>query len=534
MRSISFFVFSFLFVLALFLIILPKFSFSADYGDMIIDSLAGEPSILIPMLASDVPSHAVAGLIFNGLVKYDKDLRLIGDLAQSWQVSDDGLEITFYLRRGVKWHDGIEFTARDIMFGYETIIDDRIPTAYKEDFLQVQSAKVLDDYTFRVVYAQPFAPALSSWGNLVVLPEHILRGKDITKSDFGRNPIGTGPFKFTQWIPGQKIVLDANADYFDGAPYISKYVFRVIPDSATMFMELKAGGIDYMGLSPVQFMKQTDAAYFKNNFQKFRYPSTAYTYLGFNLKHPWFKDRRVREAFAYAIDKQEVVRGVLFGLGAEAVGPYVPDTWPYNPNLKKREYNPEKAKQLLDECGWQDTNNDGILDKDGRAFEFTVLTNMGNSSRMKAAAILQWRLSAVGIKMNIRAVEWATFINEFIDKRRFEAVILGWSISLDPDQYDIWHSTKVSEKEFNFIGYKNMEVDLLLERGRGTFDIEERKKIYYRLQEILADDLPYIFLYVPDATPIVHSRFQGIAPAPIGIGYNINEWFVPKNKQKYN
>ncbi|HXX57320.1 MAG TPA: peptide-binding protein [Thermodesulfovibrionales bacterium] len=502
------------------------------YGDTLVEGSIGEPTILIPMLAGDNASHSVAGLIFNGLVKYDTDLSVIGDLAESWEISKDGLVITFHLRKNVKWTDGSEFTADDVMFGYRLIVDEKTPTAYSEDFKQVKKAEVLDKYTFRVTYEKPFAPALTSWGNLVILPKHLLEGKDITKAEFGRNPIGLGPYKFSQWISGQEVILDSNHDYFEGRPYIDHYVYRVIPDPATMFLELRAGGIDMMGLTPLQYTKQTDTPYFKENFQKFRYPQFVYTYMGLNLKHPFFQDRRVRQAMAYAIDKSEIVEVVLYGLGSVATGPYVPNTWPYNPNVKKYEFNPDKAKQLLKEAGWKEGRN-GMLEKDGRPFRFTILTNMGNTLRMNTATIIQYRLAKVGIKVDIRALEWSTFVNQFIDKRRFEAVILGWAISPDPDQYDIWYSGKTKEKEFNFVGYNNPEVDALLEEGRRTFDIEARKKAYFRIQEILAEDLPYIFLYVPDATTIVQGRFRGIKASPIGITYNLPKWYVPENLQRH-
>ncbi|BCB95286.1 peptide-binding protein [Dissulfurispira thermophila] len=504
------------------------------YGDAIVEGTIGEPSTLIPMLAGDSASHNVAGMIFNGIVKYNTDLKVIGDLAESWTISPDGMVITFRLRKGVRWADGVEFTAGDVLFGFKTIIDEKTPTPYKEDYLQVKKFEVLDKYTFRVTYKKPFAPALTSWGNLIVLPRHLLEGKDITKTDFGRNPIGTGPYKLKKWVSGQEVVLDSNKDYFQGRPYIDRYIYRVIPDTATMFLELQAGGIDIMGLTPIQYTKQTNTNFFKANFQKFRYPIFSYTYLGFNLKHPWFKDKRVRQAIAYAIDKNEIIDVVLFGLGSPATGPYVPNTWPYNPNVKKYEFNPEKARELLKEAGWKDTDGDGIVEKDGRPFKFTILTNMGNRQRINTATIIQYRLAKIGIKVDIRLLEWSTFINEFIDKRRFEAVLLGWSIGLDPDQYDIWHSSKTRPKEFNFVSYANPLVDELLEKGRRTFDIEQRKKAYYKIQEILADELPYIFLYVPDAIPIVHARIKGIKPSPIGISYNLHEWYVPKRLQRYS
>jgi peptide/nickel transport system substrate-binding protein len=503
------------------------------YGDALVEGSIGEPSNLIPMLASDSASFDVSGLIYNGLVKYDTDLRVIGDLAESWDISRDGLVITFHLKKGVKWTDGVEFTADDVMFGYQTIINEKTPTAYSEDFKQVKKAEVLDKYTFRVTYAKPFAPALTSWGNLVILPRHILEGKDITKSPLTRDPVGMGPYRLTKWISGQELILDSNHDYFEGRPYIDRFIYRIIPDSATMFLELQTGGVDMMNLTPIQYTKQTNDTFFTDNFRKYRFPSFSYTYLGFNLRHPFFKDKRVRQAIAYAIDKQEIVDVVLFGLGTVSTGPYVPHTWPYNPNVKRYDYNPEKARELLREAGWK-MGSDGILEKDGRRFEFTILTNIGNSLRMNTATIIQWRLAQIGIKVHIRVLEWSTFINEFIDKKRFEAVILGWSIGLDPDQYEIWYSGKTKEKELNFVSYRNPEVDALLEKGRSTFDIKERKKAYDRLQEILAEDLPYIFLYVPDATVIVNGRFKGITPSPIGITYNLPKWYVPKQLQRYH
>jgi len=508
--------------------------YEPDYGGTLIQAMSGRPSVLIPMLAGDSASHEVAGLIFNGLVKYDTDLKIIGDLAKSWEISEDGLEIVFHLRKDVRWADGKPFTAEDVLFGYQTIIDEKTPTAYKEDYLQVKTAEVLDPYTFRVTYSKPFAPALSSWGSLVVLPKHLLEGKDITKIPYRRDPVGLGPYILKEWEEGAKLALESNHNYFEGRPYIDRIIYRIIPDPATRFLELKAGGLDYMGLSPLQYTRQTDTKTFRQNFRKYRYPVFSYTYLGFNLQNSWFKNIQVRRAFAHAIDKDEIISAVLFGLGRPATGPYVPNTWPYNKTVKQYEFDPEKARRLLSEAGWQDTNGDGMVERNGMPFEFTILSNIGNDIREKTAVIIQQRLKDIGVKANLKFLEWSTFINEFIDKRRFDAVMLGWSIGLDPDQYDIWHSSKTGEKEFNFVSYSNPEVDNLLEQGRRTFDIEERKKAYFQVQEILAEELPYIFLYVPDALPIIHARVQGIKPSPIGIGYNLPKWFVPKKLQRYS
>jgi peptide/nickel transport system substrate-binding protein len=502
------------------------------YGDLLIQGSIGDASNLIPLLASDSASHDISGLIFNGLLKYDKNLNLVGDLAESWEVSPDGLTITFKLRKGVKWQDGREFTAEDIMFGYQTIINPNTRTAYSGDYREVKQATVVDRYTFRVIYHRPFAPGLSSWGSLVVLPKHILEGQNINTTPFSRNPVGTGPYKFKEWKTGEKIVLVANPDYFDGRPYVDGFIYRIIPDPATMFLELKAGGLDLMGLSPLQYKRQTDTHKMHRDFRKYKYLAFAYTYLGYNLKDQKFQDVRVRQALTYAIDKEEIIQGVLLGMGIIATGPYKPDTPWYNPNVRKYSYDVEKARKLLAEAGWKPGRN-GILGKDGNPFEFTILTNQGNELRAKCAEIIQRRLGAVGIKVKIRTVEWAAFINEFIDKKSFETVILGWTLGQDPDIYDIWHSSRVGPKELNFISYKNKEVDQLLEKGRYTFDQKVRKACYDRIQEILAEEQPYTFLYVPYALPIISARFRDIEPAPAGITYNMDKWYVPKSEQRY-
>jgi peptide/nickel transport system substrate-binding protein len=501
-------------------------------GDAIIEGTIGEATTLIPILATDASSHAIAAQLYNGLVKYDKNLNIVGDLAERFSVSPDGLQITFYLRRGVKWHDGFPFTSRDVLYTYRVIIDPRTPTAYSEDFKQVKSVSALDDYTVRVSYASPFAPALASWGTSI-LPAHLLEGKDITRSSLARRPVGTGPYRFREWVAGQKVVLDANPDYFEGRPYISRYIYRIIPDTSTMYMELKSGSIDMMGLTPVQYARQTMTPDFTSRFNKYRYPSSSYVYMGYNLRHPLFGDKRIRQALTAAINKDELIQGVLFGMGRKAHGPIIPGRWAYNPHVRDIAYNPQRSAQLLAQAGWRRKDAAGILVKNGKPFSLTILTNQGNQQRLLTAQIIQQRLRFVGVDAKIRVVEWATFLKEFVDKGNFEVVMLGWSTTPDPDLYDVWHSSKTRPGELNFIGFRNAEVDRLLGEGRSSFDMEKRKRAYFRIQEILADEQPYTFLYVPDALPVVSSRIRGIEPAPAGIGHNQIRWYVPKGEQRY-
>lgn len=503
-------------------------------GDAIVFGTIGDASTLIPMLASDSASHEYAGNIFDGLLTYDKTLSVLEPrLAESWEVEDGGQRITFHLRRDVKWTDGTPFTARDVQFGFNLIRDPSTLTSYSEDYKQVQSFELLDDFTFRVVYEKPFAPALSSWGSMVVLPRHLLEGKNINETDFGQHPVGLGAYKFEEWERNTRFTLRANPDYYRVRPWIERVVYRVIPDDSTQFLELKSGGLDMMGLTPLQYTRQTSTPVFARDFRKYRYVSNAYTYMGYNLSDPRFADVRVRRAFSLAVNKQEIVDAVLFGLGRPAEGPYRPGTAWINEDLPPYPFDPARSRELLAEAGWTDTDGDGILDKDGKPFAFQILTNQGNDQRLKTATIIQKRLRDVGVDVSVRVLEWSAFINDFIDKRRFEVIVLGWSLSLDPDQYDIWDSSKTGYKQFNFVGYKNPEVDALLEKGRREFDTAKRKEIYDRLQEILYEDQPYTFLYVPEATPILAARFRGVEEAPAGITWNFPFWYVPAGEQKY-
>lgn len=496
-----------------------------------VESSIGDARRLNPVIANDAASGTVNDQLFNGLVKYDKNITLVGDLAERWEVTNSGKTITFYLRKGVKWHDGVEFTAADCLFTYQRFIDPKVVTPYSSSYTDVLTAEAAGKYLFRVTYKEPFSPALESWA-MGMLPKHLLEGKDINTDPFNRSPVGTGPYKFKEWVAGQKIVLTANDAYFEGRPKIDQFIFRIIPDSSTMFQELLSGGVDMMGLNPLQYLRKSETRRIKENYRKFRYPANAFTYMGYNLTSRLFNDTKVRQALSYAIDRQSIIDGVLLGIGRPCTGPYSDVSWAYNPHAKSYDHDPALARRMLAEAGWKDANGDGILEKDGKPFRFTVLTNQGNNERIRTAEIIQQNMKEVGIDVNIRVMEWQAFLEQ-VDNHTFDAIILGWSMSRDPDLYDIWHSSKTKKGEYNFISYRNAEVDRLLVEGRRTFDIEKRKKIYYRIHAILAEEQPYAFLYVPDATPIVHKRFKGIEVAPLGIFYNFREWYVPKDRMEW-
>ncbi len=501
---------------------------AADPGDAYVDASIADASILNPILLSDSASNDVAGLVFNGLVKYDKDIHLVGDLAESWDITQGGLVITFHLRKNVRWHDGQPFTADDVLFTYEKLKDPKVHTPYSSDFEDVSSLKAIDPYTVRVTYRKRFAPGLASWG-MGIVSRHVYGTGDFNNHPANRAPIGTGPYRFKEWKTDQYILLEANPDYFEGKPNIQRYVYRIIPDSSVQFLEMRNQSIDSISLTPDQF-KAYDAIF--EHHQRYRYPSFKYVYVGFNLKNPLFKDIRIRQALAYAIDRQTMVQGIVLGLGQPITGPFPVTSWAYNSAVQPMPYDPQRAKNLLAECGWK-PGADGRLMKNGKPFTFTLMTNQGNKVRQLCSEVIQQQLKKVGIEVTVRIVEFSTFIHQYIDKKNFEAIVMGWQLGRDPDNYAMWHTSQQKEGQYNFCGYENAQVDEWLVKARETFEQSERQALYRKIHAQIANDVPYIFLYCPDELLAVHKRFRGPAVAPLGLAWNFKDWWVPTNEQRY-
>lgn len=508
---------------------------SPAFGDRLITASTGDASTLIPMIAGDSASHEIAGWLYQPLLKFDKNLNIAGQLAQSWDISDDGLSISFHLRPGITWSDGQPFTSEDCAFTLALIQDKHTQSAYKSDYTKVISFETPNKHTFIVHYDEVYSPALSTWAGLAIMPKHIFEHEDIMNTDLARHPKATlGAYVLKDWQAQQSITLQANPHYYDGKVWIAERMTRIIPDSATQFLELTAGNIDEMGLTPIQYSRLFDSKpILKAHYDRYQYLQPVYTYLGFNLKRPLFQDQRVREAIAYAIDRQELINGVLLGYGEAIASPYKPGTSWVNKSLKPRPFDPNKAKRLLADAGWTDSDHNGYLDKAGKALSFNIITNNGNKQRADTAMIIQQRLKKVGIKVNIRVIEWSAFIENFINKRQFDAVILGWSLTPEPDQYNIWHSSQTGPRQFNFLSYSNAKVDKALVEATRTFDQKQRKQWYDIMQQEIYNDVPMVFLYAPYSLPAVHKRIQGIKPAPAGIGYNSEFWYVPQAQQKY-
>ncbi|MDG1096137.1 MAG: peptide-binding protein [Methylophilaceae bacterium] len=494
-----------------------------------ISAMTGEPSGLIFMVAGESASAAIASNIFNSLLKYNGNLDIEGDLAESWQISDDQKTITFKLKPNLLWADGKPLTSADVLFTWKTVTDENTRSPYASDYQLVSNAEATDALTFKVTYGQVYAPALDSWASLHILPKHLLAGQDIRTTSFARKPVGSNYYQLSQWNHGENLKLTRNPNSVLGQAAIDQLVTRIIPDNSAQFLELMADNIDSMGLDPIKYSRIIPARpELKKNLNLYKELGNSYTYLGFNLKHKPFDDIRVRKAINYAIDKQEIIDGVYLGLGINISSPYKPGTRWSNPTLKPYSYDPEKARALLKEAGFT-KNANGILERDGKPFAFEIITNQ-NKEREKSAVIIQRRLKEIGIDVKIRAIEWASFISRFINTGDFDVVILGWGLGLDPDQYNIWHSSQQAPGQFNFIGYNNPTVDKLLEQGRSELNPDKRQEIYHAFTEQLLADSPIIYLSAGYGLTAIHKRIEGIVHPipPAGIGYDSHKWYIPK------
>jgi len=476
-------------------------------------SISSSPARINPLLATDSASSDVAGWIFNGLVKFDKNASIVGDLAESFRF-ENNTTLLFRLRKGVKWHDGHPFSADDVVYTYKLLNSARLVTPYKDDFKYVKEVEKVDPYTVRVHYVQPYFKALSIW-MMGILPKHLWeKEKDPMTSALNKRPVGTGPYTLTKAFKvNERIVLESNPDYFIHPPYIEKINLHYIGDPSTQFITLKAKGLDIGTLDPLQVERQIDRD-FREHYRLVEQPSHSYTYLGFNLRHKKFQDHRVRQAIALAIDKEEIIDLLFFSHGTVCHGPFMPGSDVYPKDFIPTHYDPAKAKRLLAEAGYDEKH----------PLRFEVVTNSGNQTRVYAAQIMQYQLAKAGIEMKIRTMEWQAFLNTVVMPHRFEAVLMGWSLSLIPDAYSIWHSDGDKQGGFNFIGYHNPEVDQLILQAEHTVDPEAFAALYRRLFKMIAGDYPYIFLYIPNSITAVNRQIQGIEPSIIGIMYNEIDW----------
>ena len=461
--------------------------------------------------------------------------------------------IIFNLRPNVKFHDGSAFDADDVRFTYEAIMNPKNLSPRVSDYEPVKSVEVPDPLKVRIVYRRLYSPAISTWA-MGILPEHLLNaealkkearalGKDpesfsMRESRFNRHPVGCGPYTFQEWKSDQFISLKAFEDYWEGAPNYKRYVMRIIPDLLTQEMEFYAGTLDSYNVQPHQVKRLADDP----RFQSFSGTSFGYTYIGYNMLRPPFDDVRVRRALGMAIDVNKIIDYVLYGQGEDITGPFVKQTDYYDHKIPPLPYDPQGALKLLGEAGFK-RNKEGWLEKDGKPFQFTLITNSGNDIRKAVLTIAQNAWRQIGIDVRTDLLEWSVFIRERVDKRDFDALVLGWQMGINPDLYQIWHSSQTHPYQLNFVSFKNKRADELIIKIRREYNHAKQVDYCHELHEIIAHEQPYTFLFVGKWTAVLDKRvvikeidadgsmlYKKIKPTKTGsFTFHFNKWIKVPN-----
>jgi len=501
-----------------------------DYGGTYIEGVAGNPRYINPLLSTynDVDRDLTA-LVFNGLTIADEHGQIMPDLADTWDVSPDGLSYTFHLRKDVRWQDGAPFTADDVLFTIDLLRAPDFPgqpeVAKLWRTVQVERS---DPYTVRFVLSEPFAPFLS-YTTIGLLPAHLLRdvpAKLLPDHPFNLHPVGTGPFKVSE-VTSEYALLLANADFYQGRPYLDKIKFIFYPDYASVVTAYRRGEIHAIGRVPPEYVSQV----FKQDHLKlYSAPLAGYGLVFLNLERPVFKEKAVRQALLWAIDRQKIIEQILVGQAIVAHGPILPSSWAYEAHTVQYVYDPDKARALLDAAGWRDDDGDGVREKGGLELQFTLLTNE-DETRREVINELAREWAQIGVRAVPQTAGVAGIVRDFLAPRNYDALFYEWErLPTDPDPYPQWHATQTPGVGQNFTGYNNEEANLILEEARRTFDPQRRAALYRDFQRVLAEDVPAVPLYHPVYTYAVDERVHGVQVGPMQDGPDrfrtVMQWYI--------
>lgn len=477
-----------------------------------------DPASLTFIGNPDYNSEIVSKLVCDSLVEYDEQMVLRPRVAASWDVTPDGRIVVFHLRPGVRWHDGRPVTASDVVFTVRKVQDPAtLSTSLRPSFADVTSIEALDPLTVKVVYGHPYADFLEAW-RVPLVPEHLLSAeKDFFGGGFALHPVGCGPFRFVRWEHGREIVLEANRDYWDGAPKIARFVLKIVSNERTGYQALLAGDLDFMVLTP-DLWREAQSSSRASRFVRLVYTPMRVWYVGFNLdgSNPFFGDPKTRRAMTLALDRSRFANRVLGGLARPASGTFLPDSLDREHAIEPWPYDPREAARLLDEAGWRDADGDGVRERNGVPFSFTLTYAPASQEIVDRIAVwIQQSLADVGVRVQIEKVEWKAF-QERRRAHRFQAAMATWTFTPLLDQFELFHSTS-RETGMNYGGFSDPEVDRLLEEGRTTFDPGARARIYGRIRQRVHELEPVMFLFHMTTPALVDARLEGVRPSPLGV-----------------
>ena len=511
-------------------------------GDWVVQQIPADPDTLNPITSQDETSQMILypNIIESLLLQDNTTLKFKPLLAESYEISPDGMVYTFHLRHGVTWQDGVPCTAEDVKFSYDRILDPKVDSApLRIYFSNIKSCEVLDPYTVRFTATERYFKTLECLGtDIPVVPKHAFEkgDPDFNRNGFGRAPIGTGPYKFVRWETGSQVVVERNDAYWGGqGHYPKRLVYQVVTEPYVAAQLLKKGDIDVVdGMAPIQWEREMAHSRAVKQLRKIVYPYPAYSYLGFNLRLPIFSDVRVRHAIDLLIPRQKILSQIYLNQYADACSGYDPPSSPnYNHDVPPTPEDPALARQLLDQAGWKDDHGDGILYKDNKPLSFTILYRTGSEGVQKMVELMQESMRRAGIDVKLESIEFVQLISRMEDWK-FETAMGGWALDLNGDPYQLWDGSQADvKKSSNFIGYKNPAADKLIAAGRLEYDDTKRAAIYRQLHQIIHDDYPECFLFNPRVILLISDRFQNVkifAPRPC---FDITTWWAPPAWQKY-
>ncbi|KKP81729.1 MAG: Extracellular solute-binding protein [Candidatus Moranbacteria bacterium GW2011_GWF2_35_54] len=484
-----------------------------DFGGIYSEGVIGQPGYINPLLSqNNEVDAAISDIIYSGLLRNDKNGQLVNDLADRYEISPDSKEYTFYIKRGVKWHDGLELTSNDIVFTINTLMNPLFKSSLRQDWQGVKVEKA-DDYTIKFILENPYFGFLENL-TLGILPEHIWKNIDNEKFHlvkYNLEPIGSGPYKYASYNKDSdgnilNYKIDSFRDYFQGKSYIEEINFNFYANEQDLLDAYNRKKIS--GISNVSSQNGNLDILRKNtSLYEIKIPWSFSVFFNRN-KSISLANKEIRLALDLATDKQQLIKDALAGKATILESPFFTGTEEFNTKIERNNFNLEKANKVLDEAKWE-AGDDGIRSKNGVKMEFKLMT-VDSPDLIKTAEILKEQWKKIGANVDIEALDFSDIQQNYIKPREYDAILVGQDSSFNVDPYSFWHSSQKKDPGLNLALFDDARADKLIEEARAEANKEERKNKYYEFQEIIKDQVPAVFLFSPYYLYVVDNKIKGI------------------------